>query len=217
MPEHETQATALLPLDAETQKQLSLHGLEVNSDGYIDWAKNSPSHPQNWSVRRKAYDIGLIIFLDFFTTGVSAGGTPASTFALDDFHIGSTLGIFAFASIYLVGQGLGGLLFSPYSETFGRRALYMWSALFYSLFCILVAAAPNIGAVFAGRFITGFLSAIPSVIVSGSIEDLFDTEARIWMFFAWSVIVNLSLVIGPLLAFYIANALNWYSPPHPQT
>lgn len=42
-------------------------GLAVTGDGYVRWDKRSPAHPRNWTARRKAYDIGVIIFLEFFT------------------------------------------------------------------------------------------------------------------------------------------------------
>ena len=40
-------------------------GLEL-SNGLIKWAKDCPQHPRNWSVRRKAYNAGLVMLLDFF-------------------------------------------------------------------------------------------------------------------------------------------------------
>ena len=43
------------------------HGLNVGSDGLICWAQQNQHHPRNWSRLRKIYDIGIIIFLDFFT------------------------------------------------------------------------------------------------------------------------------------------------------
>ena len=42
-------------------------GLAVTRDGYVRWDRRSPAHPRNWTARRKAYDIGVIIFLEFFT------------------------------------------------------------------------------------------------------------------------------------------------------
>lgn len=42
--------------------------LELTPDGrYIRWACSNPQHPRNWHPLRKAYDIGIIILLEFFT------------------------------------------------------------------------------------------------------------------------------------------------------
>lgn len=42
--------------------------LELTPDGrYIRWANTNPRHPRNWRPLRKAYDIGIIILLEFYT------------------------------------------------------------------------------------------------------------------------------------------------------
>lgn len=35
------------------------------------------------------------------------------------------------------------------------------------------------------------------IVTAGTIEDIFDAEARIWMVFAWGCAANLGLVFGP--------------------
>lgn len=56
------------------RQTLAQNGLRVAADGYhIQWAAGNPSHPRNWPISRKIYDISLLIFLEFFTY-VSASG-----------------------------------------------------------------------------------------------------------------------------------------------
>lgn len=105
---------------------------------------------------------------------------------------------------------MGALLLSPYSDRVGRRTLYIGSAFFYSVFCIPVAATSNIAGVFAGRLITGVISAVPAITTRLSIEDLFDAEGRMWAFFSWAFVTNLGLVLGPVYASYVAASLDWY-------
>ena len=64
---------------------------------------------------------------------------------------------------------------------------------------------------FVGRFVTGFVSAIPRMTVIRSIHDLFaeGSEERSWALFASSLTSNIGLVIGPIFASQIAVALNW--------
>lgn len=43
-------------------------GLELTPDGqYVRWSRSNQRHPRNWSKARKAYDTGLIIWVDVFT------------------------------------------------------------------------------------------------------------------------------------------------------
>ena len=73
----------------------------------------------------------------------------------------------------------------------------------------MIADVSNFAAVIIGRFITGVLSAIPTVIIAGSIEDLFDTGDRIWMVYIWAVTANLGLVLGPIMSTYVTYSLGW--------
>ena len=112
---------------------------------------------------------------------------------------------------YLLGQALGVLLLSPYSDRFGRRTLYVGSAFLYSVFCLPVAATSNVAGVFVGRFVTGVIAAIPAVTTRRSIEDLFfGGESRMWAFSSWALVTNLGLVLGPVYASYVTALLNWY-------
>jgi hypothetical protein len=85
------------------EESLDQNGLVLGQDGYVQWSMSSPDHPRNWSTGRKTYDLGLIIFLDFFTTAISAAGTPASSYALADFHVGKAIGILGFTTMYELG------------------------------------------------------------------------------------------------------------------
>lgn len=105
---------------------------------------------------------------------------------------------------------MGALLLSPYSDRVGRRTLYIGSAFLYSVFCIPVAVTSDIAGVFAGRVITGVISAVPAITIRLSIEDLFDAEDRMWAFFPWALVTNLGLVLGPVYASYVAASLDWY-------
>ena len=110
---------------------------------------------------------------------------------------------------YLFGQGLGGIIFPPYSESFGRKKLYIVSTGLYAVFCVVVAAVPHLPAVIVGRFMTGFLSSIPTCVVAGSIEDMFASEARVWAIFIYVTLANLGLFLGALLGAYISFTIGW--------
>ena len=73
-----------------------------------------------------------------------------------------------------------------------------------------MAAVPSLIALGMGRFITGFLSGIPTVIVAGSIEDMFTSGNRIWLIFLWAVAANVGIIVGPVMGVYIADGLGWY-------
>jgi MFS family permease len=70
----------------------------------------------------------------------------------------------------------------PFTESFGRRKSYFYSCAIYSIGCLITAVVPHTTAgVIVGRFISGLASAVPSVVVAGSIEDIYDARSRVWM------------------------------------
>ncbi|KAK5790905.1 hypothetical protein VI817_006214 [Penicillium citrinum] len=189
---------------------LEEHGLEFTPDGQsIRWSVTNKRHPRNWSASRKIYDTGLVIFLDLFTTSVSTAGSSAADHARHEFGIGKTLAIFLFVSLSLFGQMFGGIIFPAWSEAFGRKKLYIISTGLYSIFCLIVGLAPTLAAVVVGRFFSGFLSAIPAIVVAGSIEDMYNSKDRVWLIFLWAIVANMGLALGPIMSIYITVALSW--------
>ncbi|PYH45951.1 putative MFS multidrug transporter [Aspergillus saccharolyticus JOP 1030-1] len=192
------------------QSLLPQYGLRMAADGvHIRWAVSNSRHPRNWRLRRKLWDTALVLFLEFFTTAVSTAGSIAANSAVREFQIPQELSIFLFVSVYLVGQACGGIIFPPYSEAFGRKKLYVVSAALYSLSCVVVASVPSVAGVILGRLMSGVLSAIPTTVVGGSIEDLFNSRERVWMICIWVQAANLGMVVGPILSTFVVADLDW--------
>jgi MFS family permease len=110
---------------------------------------------------------------------------------------------------YALAQAFGNVVFPPYSEAFGRKKLYIISTVLFSGFSIMIAAVPSLGAMVIGRTLTGLVSAVPTVIVTGSIEDMFNTRDRIWLVFAYMVLANFAVAMGPVISGYITAYLGW--------
>ena len=111
--------------------------------------------------------------------------------------------------MYQLGQAFGGLIIPPFSESFGRRHLYIWSSAIFSVFCLIAGVVPSIAGVFVGRFVAGFASAVPSVVIAGSVEDMFNSRRRVWLVLAWNSFSTAALVIGPIYGTYIGMNCGW--------
>ena len=110
---------------------------------------------------------------------------------------------------YQLGQAIGGIVFPPYSEVFGRKTVYIISSLLYCISCICIACIPHVAAVAVGRFVSGVMSAVPSVVVSGSVEDMFNVKQRVWMMFFWASATTLGMLLGPLYGSYVSVYVGW--------
>ncbi|KAL4999744.1 subtilisin-like protein [Aspergillus recurvatus] len=184
------------------QQSLAQYGLRVAADGYhVQWAVGNPRHPRNWVISRKIHDISLLIFLEFFTY-CSSNSWCSWYCKRKELRANLTCR-------YLLGQALGGIILPPYSECFGRKKLYIISSATYSICCVIIAAVPSVKGVVFGRILSGFLSAIPSTIVVGSVEDMFNSRDRVWMIWIWALVANLGLVVGPIMGTFITADLHW--------
>lgn len=110
---------------------------------------------------------------------------------------------------YLLAQAFGGIIVSPFSESFGRRTLYIYACIIFCAFNVLVGASHSFVAVFFGRFFTGFVASIPATVAFGSFEDMYDARWRIWVVYIYTTFGNVGLVLGPIYAAYISRAIGW--------
>ena len=76
------------------------------------------------------------------------------------------------AGIFLIGIGVGSLFAGPFSETFGRNAVYFSTTIVVLLFIMAKALAPNYGAALAFRFLCALFAACPMTVVGGTIGDI---------------------------------------------
>ena len=76
------------------------------------------------------------------------------------------------AGIFLIGTGVGSLFSGPFSETFGRNAVYFSTMIVVLLFIMAKALAPNYGAALAFRFICAVFAASPMTVAGGTIGDI---------------------------------------------
>ncbi|KAK2594942.1 hypothetical protein QQS21_007345 [Conoideocrella luteorostrata] len=196
--------------DQAVLDKLRQQGVEISSNGFLRWSKDCVQHPRNWPVFYKAYNMTLVMFLDFFISALGTVGAACRPDVQEQYGVSSTAVSVAFSTMYFCGQAVGGVIFPPYSESFGRKNLYLFSIALFGIFNIVIPTIPSLSAIFVGRFVTGFASSIPSVVAAGAVEDLFDERTRLWLVTLWLIIANLSLAVGPIFAAYVAaSAAGW--------
>ena len=152
---------------------LHVEGLTINAQSNVTWANNGISHPRNWPLSRKLYDTAVICFLEFFMTLISITGSSVAPHAAEKLDISIRLSLFCFTTTYMIAQAFGSLIFPPFAERFGGRAIYISTTFLFGSFCGVLALWPaSLSAVITCRLATGFLSAIPSVVAAGSLENM---------------------------------------------
>ncbi|QIW96717.1 hypothetical protein AMS68_002235 [Peltaster fructicola] len=195
--------------DKELQGHLKRSNLMINEAGFVRWSNDNPRHPRNWTLRAKMYNTVIILLLEFITSAVGTAGTSAAQEMQKDFDIDLIVSLACLTSSYMIGQGIGGIFFPPYSEVFGRKTLYIASTLVYAIFSVIAAVVHSLPAIVIARFLSGLASAIPTIVVAGSIEDVFNTKARVWMIFVWATVGNVAVCVGPIYGSFVTQNLGW--------
>jgi MFS family permease len=115
------------------------------------------------------------------------------------------------SGLYLVGMGMGSLVAGPFSETFGRNAVYSVSLVIFMLWIMAAGLAPNFGAQIAFRFLAGSSASAPLVCSGGSIADMFNSVEKTWSFPLYAILSFTGPMLGPVLGAYIgpSAAVSW--------
>lgn len=130
------------------------------SDGIIlvDWySTDDPENPQNWSGLKKAIVLSQLCAYTMAVYGASSMYVPGEAGVMDAFgveHAPAALGL----AIYVVGYGLGPLLWAPLSEiaTVGRNWIYIPTIFLFVILSIPLALVDNFAGLLVLRFLTGF-------------------------------------------------------------
>lgn len=188
---------------------LEEYDLHKNEKDEICWNTNNSQHPLNWKSWPKFYNAIVVIWLEFYMTVLSSAGAAAAVEIQRDYGTSSELAIFAFVTVYLLGQSIGGIFCSPISELFGRRTIYMIATGFFGIASVITGVPQHVAGVFVGRFCQGLAAAIPATVAFGNFSDCFDAERRIWVVYAYTLFGMSGLALGPIYSSYVIFALDW--------
>jgi multidrug resistance protein len=112
-------------------------------------------------------------------------------------------------TVFVVGFGVGPLVFAPMSEVFGRQSVYASTLLVAVVFVIPGAVAKNIGKLLVTRAIDEIAFSGPIVLVGGTLADLWTVEERGVPMAVFSAAAFVGPAIGPLVGGFLSNAKGW--------
>ena len=111
--------------------------------------------------------------------------------------------------LFLVGFGAGSLLSGPFSETFGRNAVYLTTMVLFLIFIMAAALAPNIHSHLIFRFLAGFFGSTPLTCAGGTVADLWSPLQKTYAFPAYAIPSFVGPMAGQIMGSYIPIHLGW--------
>jgi multidrug resistance protein len=145
-----------------------------------------------------------------FTIAMAAAAAPMGSAIIvptllpisRDFHVSPTITNLSVA-LYMLSMSIFPLWWSSFSETLGRRTIYVVSFVLFVIFGVLSAIATNIGMLIAMRVLSGGAAASVQAVGAGTIADIWEPKERgraMGVFY-------LGPLCGPLFAPIIGGAL----------
>jgi multidrug resistance protein len=120
-------------------------------------------------------------------------------------RIVATLGL----SLFVFGLGLSPMVLAPLSEFYGRRPIYVWSYIFFTIWLIPCAVGQNIQTMLIARFLDGFAGSAFLSVAGGTVGDMFARHELQAPMMIYTASPFIGPGLGPILGGFINYNVNW--------
>ncbi|KAJ7619344.1 major facilitator superfamily domain-containing protein [Roridomyces roridus] len=167
-------------------------------------APDDPENPRNWTPRKKIM-VTFVLCVSVLTLTYSSTAYVASLPALmNRYHISQEVAILG-VTLTVLGFAAGPLLWAPASEIYGRRAVYVFTGIFYSIFSWGAAVSNNAASMLIFRFLIGFFGSSTINNVPASLGDYTTPAERGVYSICYALMAFGGPSIGPLISAFIQH------------
>lgn len=166
----------------------------VDFDGPDD-----PYKPMNWPTRKKITTTYLYGLVTMSATWASAAYSPATSRVAAEFKVSSRVATLG-TTLFMLGFGLGPLLWAPLSEVYGRRVAVLGPMFIAICFSFGTATAKDIQTVLITRFFGALFASAPVTNTGGVLGDLFSAAHRGIAMAGYALAVVGGPTVGPIVS-----------------
>ena len=135
---------------------------------------------------------------------LAAGFTDvAKTFDITKERVALTTGL------YMMGLGVGSVIFSPTAILFGKRPVYLFSAIMFVGTAVWCAKANSFGSLAAARVIQGISVSPVECLPSATIAEIFFLHERAFRVGIYTLLLLGGKNLVPLVSAAIIQSLEW--------
>ncbi|KAJ9661720.1 hypothetical protein H2201_006391 [Coniosporium apollinis] len=177
----------------------------------VDWyTTDDPEDPQNWSSGKKAFaafQIYIYTLAVYMGSAIYAPSVEGVVHAFGVSHSAAYLGL----SMYVLGYGIGPLIFSPLSEIprIGRNIPYTLTFAIFVILCVPTALVDNFAGLIVLRFLQGFFGS-PCLATGGaSLQDMYSLIKLPYVLSLWALAATCGPALGPIISGFSVAAMDW--------
>lgn len=165
----------------------------------VTWySDDDPDNPHNWSLGKKLWVSGLLLVYTVSAYIGSSLYTASSPDVMRIFGVSETVAALGLA-LYVIGYGVGPLLFAPLSEipAIGRNPNYIYTYIIFVALALATSLVNNFGGLLVLRFLLGFFGSPALANVGASYGDFFGGREMPYVIALWGGGATLSPVRIP--------------------
>lgn len=197
-------------LSAHRQSNAASHPPNLVESRTVDlsFSDEDPENPRCWNSRAKLTNVGVVAFMAIVSPLASSMFNPGIAQIAEDLQT-TQQAVIATSTAYIVMLGVGPLILAPFSETFGRRKVYISCFSIFSLLQIPTALSPKVEFLIVLRAIAGFFGSVGIANGGGTISDMYAPSQRAGVFGWYLLGPLLGPTLGPLFGGLIVTRLGW--------
>ncbi|KAJ0119228.1 polyamine transporter 1 [Diaporthe amygdali] len=169
-----------------------------------------PYRPMNWPTKKKCTTTLLYGLVTMSATWASSAYSAGTSQIAEEFRVSSQVATLG-TTIFLLGFGIGPLLWAPLSEVFGRRAAVLTPMFIATCFSFATATAKDLQTIMITRFFGAFFASAPVTNTGGVLGDLFSPAHRGIAMAGYALAVVGGPTVGPIVSAAVVQVpyLGW--------
>lgn len=169
---------------------------------------DSDNDPLNWPAWRRdmaLLSLGFICMLGGGMTPVLAAGftNVADTYGVTVPQVSLTTGL------YMLGLGIGSVIFSPTAILYGKRPVYLLGGFLFVVSSVWCALSPNYASLVVARIFQGIAVSPVECLPSATIAEIFFLHERAYRLGIYTLLLLGGKNLIPLISAAIINGLSW--------
>lgn len=170
--------------------------------------EDSANDPLNWPDWRR--DTALISLGFYCMIGGGIGSIMAAGFTdiANDYGV-SVEAVSLTVGLYMMGLGLGAVLASPTAILFGKRPVYLASAIIFIGTCVWAGLSPSYPSLLAARVFQGISMSPVECLPSATIAEIFFLHERAYRIGIYTLLLLGGKNLIPLVSAAIIGRFGW--------
>ncbi|KAH8661855.1 major facilitator superfamily domain-containing protein [Xylariales sp. PMI_506] len=169
---------------------------------------DSSNDPLNWAAWRRdlaLVSLGLHCMIGGGITPLIAAGftNVANDYDIEVAEVSLTTGL------YMMGLGIGSVIFSPTAILYGKRPVYLFSSILFILASVWCALSPNFTSLLLARIFQGVAVSPVECLPSATIAEIFFLHERAFRIGIYTLLLLGGKNLVPLVSAAIIQTLSW--------